>query len=335
MPFMRTLLVKFLLIATAALLFACVPTKQFNDLESKCIEEQAALKKKMDKLETTLNEQMAEGKKRTAERNRLINDTTRMGEEISSLKQALRKQRNNYEAMMEEQRKLLAGKNAETSDILTEVQTLRENLIQREDTLSALAHQLREKEQHLNAIQQQLTEKEARLGELQTILDQQETTVTALRKIVSDALLGFEGKGLSIEQKNGKVYVSMEENLLFKSGSWNVADKGVSALKKLAKVLEENPDINVMIEGHTDNVPYRGSGQVKDNWDLSVMRATSVLKIILQNSHLEEQRIAAAGRGEFYPIADNNTPEGRATNRRTEVILTPKLNELFKIIEMN
>jgi len=146
-------------------------------------------------------------------------------------------------------------------------------------------------------------------------------------------LLGFEGKGLSIEIRNGKVYVSLEESLLFRSGSWEVNDRGISALQKLAEVLASNPDINVLIEGHTDNVPYRGSGQVKDNWDLSVMRATAIVKVITRNPGVHPSRLTAAGRSEYAPLATNSTSEGRAKNRRTEIILTPKLDELFQIIE--
>lgn len=332
---MRTLSVKIILIIVAMGMFACVPTKQFNDLEERCLEERTTMQKRLDKLETELNEQSALVKRLEAESKTLAADTTQMGEDLRAMKRDFNKQRGDYESMMEEQRNLLAGKDAETSSILAEIQDLREDLIRREDAVSALEDKLSEKENNLNAMQQQLAEKEARLDELQSILDRQEATVTALRNTVSDALLGFEGKGLTIEQKNGKVYVSMEENLLFKSGSWTVAAKGVEALKKLATVLEENADINVVIEGHTDNVPYNGSGQVKDNWDLSVLRATSVLKIIVNNSAIDAKRLSAAGRADFYPIADNKTPEGRAANRRTEIILTPKLDELFKIIETN
>jgi chemotaxis protein MotB len=132
--------------------------------------------------------------------------------------------------------------------------------------------------------------------------------------------------------KNGQVYVSMDESLLFKSASWQVNPNGVDALKKLARVLEKQADINVVVEGHTDNVPFNGPGQVRDNWDLSVMRATSVTKILLQNGDIKPGRITSAGRGEYLPVDPTNSMEARAKNRRTEVILTPKLEQLMKII---
>lgn len=332
---MRSISVKIILVIVALGLFSCVPTKQFNDLEDRCIEERNDMKKQLDKLETANNEHSATLARVTKMRDQLISDTTEMGNAMRKSMSDMARSRAEYDKMLENNRLLLAGKDAETSEILKEIQDLRDDLLQREDALNKLESQMSEKEANLNALQNELASKEARLDELQTILDQQEAKVSALRKSVADALLGFEGKGLTIVQKNGKVYVSMEENLLFRSGSWNVATKGVEALKQIASVLEKNQDINILIEGHTDNVPYHGSGQVKDNWDLSVLRATSVLKIIVQGNKIDKSRLTAAGRGEYFPLALNDTPEGRAANRRTEIILTPKLDELFKIIESN
>jgi chemotaxis protein MotB len=185
----------------------------------------------------------------------------------------------------------------------------------------------------LDARQRELEEKELRLAELQNILDQKDAEVKALRDKVMDALKGFQDMGLTIYEKNGKVYVSLDEKLLFASGSWNIDISGKEALTELGKVLAMDKDINVVIEGHTDNVPYNGSSNVKDNWDLSVMRATSVVKELLKNKDINPQRITASGRSEYLPIDDGDSKEARARNRRTEIILTPKLDELFKIIE--
>jgi chemotaxis protein MotB len=173
------------------------------------------------------------------------------------------------------------------------------------------------------------------VNELEDILKKKDQAAQELRKKLSDALVGFENKGLTITQKNGKVYVSMDESLLFASGKTNVQPKGVEALKNLAKVLEQNTDINVMVEGHTDDVAMNGTGEIKDNWDLSVMRATSVTKIILGAAKIDAKRISAAGRGEFFPLDPAKTAEARKKNRRTEIILTPKLDELLKVLESN
>jgi chemotaxis protein MotB len=177
--------------------------------------------------------------------------------------------------------------------------------------------------------------KDARLEELERLLSAKDSSVKALRNSVEKAMVGFKDKGLSIETKNGKVYVMLEERLLFASASTEVDPKGVEALRELGKVLEKNPDINVLIEGHTDNVPMHGAGEIKDNWDLSVMRATSVVKIILANSKANPAHLTPAGRSEFAPNDKSNTVEGRKKNRRIEVILTPKLDEIFKVLETN
>jgi chemotaxis protein MotB len=157
--------------------------------------------------------------------------------------------------------------------------------------------------------------------------------VDALKQKVSAALMGFEGQGLTVTKKNGKIYVSLEEQLLFGSGSTTVDAKGVSALKKLAAVLEQNPDINITVEGHTDDVPVVPGSQLVDNWDLSVRRATSIIRILTENSSINPKRLTASGRGEYMPVNTAKSAEARQKNRRTEIILTPNLDDLFEILE--
>jgi chemotaxis protein MotB len=222
--------------------------------------------------------------------------------------------------------------NKEMKALLIEIQRSQEALFQKQDSVNQLIKALDEKQRNLFIAQATLRDQERRVKELESILTERDSLVTALRKTVSDALVGFVGNGLSVNMKNGQVYVSMDESLLFKSASWQVNPNGVDALKKLARVLEKQADINVVVEGHTDNVPFNGPGQVRDNWDLSVMRATSVTKILLQNGDIKPGRITSAGRGEYLPVDPTNSMEARAKNRRTEVILTPKLDQLMKII---
>ena len=146
--------------------------------------------------------------------------------------------------------------------------------------------------------------------------------------------MGFADKGLNVETRDGKVYVSMESKLLFPSASWTVSKEGADALKTLAKVLETNKDLNIMVEGHTDNAAFKGNTAVKDNWDLSVMRATSIVILLLQHGPgIDPARIEACGHAEFAPKASNDTPEGKALNRRTEIILTPKMSDILNLIE--
>jgi chemotaxis protein MotB len=219
--------------------------------------------------------------------------------------------------------------------LLKQLQSTQDDLKKREEALKKTESTLDEKRRNIEVMELELAKRDARLKDLEKILFRKDSVVNALKASVSKALLGFENDGLTVKVKNGKVYVSLEEKLLFKSGSINVDPKGIDALKKLAKVLESNTDINVSIEGHTDNVPYKSGGSIKDNWDLSVQRATSIIRILLDNSGIDPKRLTANGRGEYSPLVSNSTAESRAKNRRTEIILTPKLDELFKILENN
>jgi len=322
-------------ILVLGIMASCVSTKKYESLKKQCSEETSRLKKENQQLTVSKNEQGAEIEK-------LNKQIKALGDEKTSLNKDLKKAQNEYDElnqsykqMLENNRKALEGNRTETQKILMELQLAQENLQKREDKLKSLEADLSKKQDELDKLSADLEQKETRLNELQTVLNQKDSVVNALKMKVSDALLGFEDKGLSVEVRNGKVYVSLEESLLFKTGSYTVGAKGVEVLKKLAGVLENSPDINVLIEGHTDNVPYNGSGQLKDNWDLSVMRATAVIKIIVSNSTVDPQRLIAAGRSEYVPLDPDDTPEARSKNRRTEIILTPKLDELFRIIESN
>jgi len=185
-----------------------------------------------------------------------------------------------------------------------------------------------------NELQQQeklLQEREKRLHELEDIIKKQDSLTSSLTDVVKSALLGFKPDELTIEMKNGKVYVSMLDKLLFKSGSTKVEDKGVDALKKLAEVLNKYPDIPILVEGHTDNIPIK-TEVYKDNWDLSVARATSIIRILTEKYKVSPSLLTASGKGEFAPVATNETIDGRAKNRRTEIILSPKLDVLYQLI---
>lgn len=199
--------------------------------------------------------------------------------------------------------------------------------------VAALLKQLQKDKEELQKKEDMLQERNKKLIDLQAALDKKEEAVKELRNKVADALLGFEGKGLTILQKDGKVYVSMDEKLLFKSGKYTIEPSGITAIKQLAKVLEQNTDINIMVEGHTDNVVYQGSGNLNDNWDLSVKRATTVVRALLDKSKIDPTRVIAAGHSEYAPISTNDTPEGRQQNRRTEIILTPKIDELLRALD--
>ncbi|WP_276495860.1 OmpA/MotB family protein [Pontibacter litorisediminis] len=197
----------------------------------------------------------------------------------------------------------------------------------------SLGESLNMSKSQIDRLNADLKAREARLAELQRILDEKDAAVANLRNRVSKALLGFNDKDLTIDVRNGKVYVSLAEQLLFNSGSTKVDPKGVDALRKLASVLQEQKDVNVLVEGHTDDVPIaRGTVGMQDNWDLSVLRATEITRI-LANAGVDPTRVTPSGRSKYVPLDEAKTKEARQKNRRTEIILTPKLDELFQILE--
>jgi chemotaxis protein MotB len=192
--------------------------------------------------------------------------------------------------------------------------------------------QLTESEKTLQQQQQSLQQQQKKLQQLQALLAQQKNQSDQLKNKMTEALKGFNSNDLTVVQKNGKVYVSLSENLLFPSGSAVVNPKGVDALSKLAAVLNLNADVAVNIEGHTDSIPIRG--RFKDNWDLSTGRANSIVRILVDNYKVDPVRVEASGHSYFDPLDTNATAEGRAKNRRTEIILSPKLEEMYKLLEM-
>ena len=181
---------------------------------------------------------------------------------------------------------------------------------------------------------EELAQREKRLVELEAYIRRQDSITNALNDIVKRALLSFNSDELTVEMKNGKVYVSLSDKLLFKSGSADVEEKGKDAIKKVAEILNKNPDIDVLIEGHTDNKPIK-TDKFADNWDLSTARASNIVRLLSDENKVNAKRLTAAGRGEYMPKVSNDSTEGRAKNRRTEIILSPKLDELYKMIDKN
>lgn len=200
--------------------------------------------------------------------------------------------------------------------------------------LNKKSDELKQKSDEIAAKEKLLLEREKSLNELKSQLSRQDSITHRLNKILHDALLGFKSDELSVDIKNGKVYVSLSDKLLFQSGSATVEQKGLDALKVLADVLNKNKDIDILVEGHTDNVPIK-TPIYKDNWDLSVARATSIVRILTNEYNITPTRLTASGKGEYSPRDTNSTPEGRARNRRTDIILSPKLDELMNLLKTN
>jgi chemotaxis protein MotB len=317
---------------------SCVPQRKLEEEQSKrkaCEDELGTLKVSSKNCETMLNEEKQKTADLTKSINGLQKDTAIIGYNFRNLTVKYDKLNQVNEQLLAQLAKLSQNQDNMNNKLMGQLQTTQEDLQKKEDQLKKLQIELDLKKTNLDQMQKELDERLKRIKELEDILKKKDDAINDLKKKVQTALTGFEGNGLTITQKNGKVYVSMDENLLFSTGSTTVQPKGVDALKKLAKVLEQNADINVMVEGHTDDVPMKGSGEIKDNWDLSVMRATSVTKILLGGASIDPKRITAAGRGEFFPLDPGKTAEARKKNRRTEIILSPKLDELLKVLESN
>jgi len=298
-----------------ALSTSCVSKKIYNDLESKYADlkkenrsisdENADLLKSKSQLELdqeTLNKELAKVK---SEREKLQADYAALNKKMDVLKDS-------YAALEKNSSESLKANMAKNRELL---------------------EQLGAKEKALALEQAELNKKNQRLQELEALIAAKEESMRKLKETLSKALNSFEGKGLTVEQKNGKVYVSMENKLLFKSGSWAVGSEGKTAVVEVGKVLGDNPDISVLIEGHTDDDPFGGSGPIADNWDLSTKRATAIVAILSENKAVNKQNLTAAGRGEFSPLASNTNAEGKAKNRRIEIILTPRLDEIAEMLK--
>ena len=288
---------------------SCVSKKIYQDLENKYADlkkehnalsdENGTLKTEKNQLELDRNKLQADFDKTKAERDKLAADYAATKKSYDNLKAS-------YSALEKDSNEALEAK---------------------QKALTA-------EQDRLNKLKKDLEASSSRLAELEKMIDSQEASMRKLKESLSKALNAFEGKGLTVEQRNGKVYVSMENKLLFDSGSWIVGAEGKKAVKALGDVLGQNPEISVLIEGHTDNDKITGTigGGVENNWDLSTKRATAIVNILVENKSIDKKNLTAAGRGEFAPLMLNETAEGKAKNRRIEIILTPKLDEISKIL---
>lgn len=233
----------------------------------------------------------------------------------------------------------------DSANLAAKVTDLQSQIAQAKDQIGVLNHKIADlsnqagqlstdaanKQTQLNQSQVELADQQKKLQHLQDLMNQQEKATQEIRKKMSDALVGFNSNELTVSVKNGKVYVSLQENLLFPSGSAVVNPKGKEALSKLADVLNTNTDITVNIEGHTDSIPIHG--RYMDNWDLSTARANSIVRVLTNDYKVPPDRVIASGHSSYDPVQPNSTPEGRQLNRRTDIILSPNLDELYRLLE--
>lgn len=321
----------------AGLLGSCVPSSEFSQLSDKSNSLQRERDDVMAENEqlTVENREMKARIGRVEEQQeKLVEDSVRIYNQLEELEGEVAQLERKYTDLEASHEALLRGNARETRRLLNELQSTQEDLAVKQQLLKELEANVASQRQDVNRLQAELEARNARLMEMEEMLYEKDRVMEDLREKVAEALLGFEGQGLTVTRRDGNVYVSLEEQLLFRTGSTVVDPKGVRALQQLAVVLANNPDINIMIEGHTDDVPFRKGASIKDNWDLSVMRATSIVRILMDAASIDPTRITAAGRGEFLPVDAADTPEARRKNRRTEIILSPDLSELYKILEL-
>jgi chemotaxis protein MotB len=319
------------------MLFSCVPARQFEDVkkrESDCRDENAKLKDENQKLTVDNTELKSSSSEMRKDLVALQKDTTELGTAYQRLNGYFKTLNESHDKLVADYEKLLAGNSEETKRLVLQLDNTRRDLDRKEQQMLKDSLALRERERQMGDMNSDLQKDQERIHELESMISKNDSMMNKLKNTVSKALMGYENNGLTIEQKGARIYVSMEEQLLFASGSTNIEKKGENALKDLSKVLASNKDINIMVEGHTDNVPISGTlpSGAKDNWELSVLRATSVVKIILADKSIDPLRVSAAGRGPFQPIDPAGTAEARKKNRRTEIILSPKLDELIKVL---
>ncbi|MFA5574726.1 MAG: OmpA family protein [Brumimicrobium sp.] len=304
-------------------LSSCVPAKKYNDLvekERKCNEELTKFKNKALGEGAQVETLNARLDKLVAENNQLKSDTANIGNKYRELKAKYNSEQELRDDLVNLLNEIRQSGSQQVSDLSKKLEDKIRDNQKKEDELMALENELSKKEALL-------VEREKRVQELERIIQEQAEAVTNLKNKIAAALTGFEGKGLTVEERDGKVYVSLEAKLLFPSGSTAIAPEGKNALIDLAKALENEVDFEVIVEGHTDTDPLRSASHPKSNWELSVLRATAVIDIMLNNSTMNPEILMAAGRSEFHPVSSD-----LSKNRRIEVIIAPNLGDIIKLL---
>ena len=298
---------------------SCVSKKLYQELDdkyNKLRSSNSALIKEKDDLLASKKGLEVDLEKLKNEYAELSTQKEILDNDFASLQNKHKKLDESYNVLSTQSSKKLAEQAAKNQELLSQLE-------EKEKTLAA-------ESTRLENLQKELNKRSLQINELQSLIEAKEAQMQQLKNAISKALHNFEGKGLTVVHKNGKIYVSMENKLLFNSGSWAVGSEGEKAVEQLASVLAENTDIHVLIEGHTDNDPY-ASAVLLDNWDLSVKRATAIVRI-LKDTGVNPTQITAAGRSEYVPVDTNKTIEGKAKNRRIEIILAPNFDEISKLL---
>jgi len=322
---------------------SCIPAKKFNDLQDKYYALQGEKLVKDSTIKAMTDDYVfckTEYQKLYKEFLQLKEDSINLALAYETLKKDCEQSKGDLQNRLSDKEKnyntLIEDKQKTGAELMQKEIELERKRLELETKALEIARkekELMEMGQKNSGLTQELQKQLDKARDLEAKLEEQKKQSEALKESIKNALSGFNSNELTVENRNGKVYVSMSDKLLFKSGSTAVDPRGVEALGLLAKVINTNPTIIVNIEGHTDNVPLKGTGLIKDNWDLSLMRASSVLHILTGQYAVNPEQIVASGRGEYFPVSPNTTVEGKAKNRRTEIILTPKIDQILQLLE--
>ena len=306
-----------------ALSTSCVSKKIYNDLENKFADLKKENRKLADDnegLNKTKNQLELDGTKLKADYDKLKAEHDKLVVDYAAKDKSLKTLQASYNALEKDSNDALSSNINKNRELLAQLEAKEKSLAAEQD--------------RLNKLKSDLDASSKRLSELESYIAAKDANMKKLKETLLKSLKAFDGKGLTVHEKDGKVYVSMENKLLFQTGSWAVGAEGKTAVVEVGKVLAQNPDLSVLIEGHTDDDKILGNigGGIENNWDLSTKRATAIVNILSENKGINKQNLTAAGRGEFAPLMSNDTPEGKAKNRRIEIILRPKLDEISKML---
>ena len=332
---MKKILIVF---ASFLLMSSCVSSKKYNELmalSDKNLQDKLNYEEKLSKSQSNLADC-------TTEKDQLKSDISQLRGDLAKLnltKEQLESEIAQYKKLNDD---LFTSKKNILNEANANQKSLSDKLAQKELELDAIAAkqkaldaQLSVREAELNAMQNQNELQNQKIKDLENRLKEKDLAIQNLKASIMAALKGFSSDEVQVVEKDGKLHVSLSENLLFSSGSFLVDPKGADALSKLGDVLSRQDDFDIVVEGHTDNVSFKGSAQLLDNWDLSVKRATSVVRILTATGKISPDKISASGRGEYVPLTNNATSADKAKNRRTEIILSPKLDKIFNLLNNN
>jgi len=326
----------FVLLSLPLIFSACVTLGKFEEMET----HRNALQVSLDSLKNVVVEMDVRISQLTNEKKSLegqLEEKTKLAQDFQmsadTLGDRLKALQNELDMLKQNYDNSKSKNSAEIKRLLSNLEALQKDVAARELKLKDYENALAVRDSSLAAVQTDLVGREQRLVEVERRLAVRDSALNSLKARLNDALLGFKDIGLSINIVNGRVYVSLSNQLLFSSGKTDIDKRGKEALRELANVLNGQPDLAILVEGHTDNLAVTNLGSIKDNWDLSVLRATEVVRYLVADGKVDPKRITASGRSEYVPIDPANTSEARAKNRRTEIILIPKLTELFEILE--